>query len=80
MRPLVPRICTVNSHPAPPCDNRPPQDISTNLVVVIGPNGSGRSALAAALASDLVATGHWVEAYWTDLGGVATATTAGARL
>ncbi|KAI8464297.1 MAG: hypothetical protein J3K34DRAFT_120548 [Monoraphidium minutum] len=56
------------------------QDISTNLVVLIGPAGSGRSALAAALASDLVASGHWVEAYWADLGGIISATTAGVQL
>jgi len=54
------------------------QDISTNLVVMIGPPGSGRSALAASLASELVASGHWGEAYWVDLAGVASATTAGA--
>lgn len=53
------------------------QDISTNLVVVIGPAGSGRSELVAALAAELVAAAHWGEAFWVDLAGVASATTAG---
>ena len=56
------------------------QDISTNLVVVLGAPGSGRSALAAALAEELVGAGHWAEAYWADLAGVSGVATAGMQL
>jgi hypothetical protein len=62
---------------APPL---PRQDISTNLVVVIGAPGSGRSALAATLAAELVAASYWGEAFWVDLQGVGSATTAGMQI
>lgn len=46
------------------------QDSSTNLAVLTGSSGVGRVHVAAALARELVETGHWEAAYWLDFQGV----------
>lgn len=53
-------------------------DVSTNLVMLTGAPGVGRSLLAASLAHDLVVTNHWTDAYWIDLQGVNNVVLAGA--
>lgn len=52
-------------------------DVSTNLVMLTGAPGIGRSMLAASLAHDLVVTHHWTDAYWIDLQGVNSVVLAG---
>lgn len=52
-------------------------DVSTNLVMLTGAPGVGRSMLAASLAHDLVVTHHWADAYWIDLQGVNNVVLAG---
>jgi hypothetical protein len=57
-----------------------PQDISTNMVVMVGQPGMGKSSLAANVARYLVGSGHWAEAYWVDMQGVTSTTTAAHQL
>jgi MoxR-like ATPase len=52
-------------------------DVSTNLVMLTGAPGVGRSMLAASLAQELVSTHHWTDAYWIDLQGVNNVVLAG---
>jgi hypothetical protein len=52
-------------------------DVSTNLVMLTGSQGVGRSLLAASLAQELVNTQHWTDAYWIDLQGVTNVVLAG---
>jgi MoxR-like ATPase len=54
-------------------------DFSTNLVMLTGPQGVGRSMLAASMAQELVVSHHWTDAYWIDLQGVTNVVLAGAR-
>lgn len=52
-------------------------DVSTNLVMLTGLQGVGRSMLAASLAQELVVSHHWTDAYWIDLQGVTNVVLAG---
>eukprot|EP00775_Hariotina_reticulata_P003910 gene3910-4164_t len=55
-------------------------DVSTNLVMLTGAPGVGRSMLAASLAQDLVSSHQWTDAYWIDLQGVNNVVLAGQQL
>lgn len=55
-------------------------DVSTNLVMLTGALGVGRSTLAASLAYDLVVSHHWTDAYWIDLQGINNMVLAGELL
>jgi MoxR-like ATPase len=52
-------------------------DVSTNLVMLTGPQGVGRSMLAVSMAQELVVSQHWTDAYWVDLQGVTNVVLAG---
>lgn len=49
------------------------QDLSTNVLVLLGHPGIGRTRLASELAHYLMGSGQWVECYWVELQGVSTA-------
>ncbi|WIA36602.1 hypothetical protein OEZ86_007890 [Tetradesmus obliquus] len=55
-------------------------DVSTNLVMLTGSQGVGRSMLAASMAQELVVSHHWTDAYWIDLQGVSNVVLAGQQL
>lgn len=53
------------------------QDRGTKIAVIAGSAGTGKKTLAAALGRNLISVGHWTEAYWVDLRGITTQSSAG---
>lgn len=56
------------------------QDRGTQIAVIAGTPGIGKRTVAAALSRSLISFGHWTEAYWIDLGGTQSHSTAGEML
>ncbi|GMH35305.1 hypothetical protein BSKO_03173 [Bryopsis sp. KO-2023] len=56
------------------------QDRGTKIVVLAGPPGIGKKSVASSLSRSLISVGHWTEAYWVDLRGIRSQTTAGFQI
>ena len=53
------------------------QDRGTKIVQLTGKPGIGKGILANQVSRHLLSMGHWTEAYWIDLSGVSSHTSAG---
>jgi len=52
------------------------QDKGTSFILLTGTSGVGKRVFANQVARFLVSNGHWTEAYWIDLTGITSHTSA----